>query len=118
MASPNVDTVIVFTPNHVELADFYRQALELDEPQAFGPGHLGFQLGPLYLGFDRVDNDRLSDAVTLWFRVDDIEATFRRCLQFGATARYEPEEKPFGDTVAALIDPHGNHFGLSQRAET
>jgi uncharacterized glyoxalase superfamily protein PhnB len=58
-----------------------------------------------------------SDSVTLWFRVDDIEATFLRCLESGATARYEPVEKPFGDTVAALVDPHGNHFGLSQRVE-
>ena len=115
MAQAEVDTVIVFTTDHVELARFYRTALEFDEPLRFGDNHLGFQIGPLYLGFDNVDEARSNDAVTLWFRVDDIDATFRRCVEHGATVRYEPTEKPFGDTVAALIDPHGNHFGLSQR---
>jgi len=115
MTSAALDTVIIFTTDHRELATFYEAAFDLEAPDAFGETHLGFQLGDLYLGFDRVEAAGPNDAVTLWFRVDDINATFDRCVELGAEIRYRPETKPFGDTVAALIDPHGNHFGLSQR---
>ena len=115
MSNAAVDTVIVFTTDHTELARFYEEAFDLDAPEAFGETHLGYQLGGLYLGFDRVEKAGPNDAVKLWFRVDDIDATFERCVELGAAVRYRPELKPFGDTVAALIDPHGNHFGLSQR---
>ena len=117
MTNAAIDTVIVFSDDHRALADFYERALELGEPQAFGESHLGFDLGGMYLGFDAADWAGTSESVTLWFRVDDIEATFERCLDHGATVRYAPETKPFGDTVAALIDPAGNHFGLSQRTD-
>ena len=115
MSSAIIDTIIVFTGDHRALASFYGEALELGDPDAFGETHLGFTLGETYLGFDSVDRAGSSDSVTLWFRVDDIEATYERCLELGAASRYPPEHKPFGDTVAALVDPAGNHFGLSQR---
>ena len=115
MTNAAVDTVIIFTTDNRELATFYEAALDLGAPREFGEAHLGFQIGDLYLGFDRVEKAGPNDAVTLWFRVDDIDKTFDRCVELGADVRYPPETKPFGDTVAALIDPHGNHFGLSQR---
>ena len=117
MTAAAIDTVIVFTEDHRALAAFYEQALELDPPEAFGDTHLGFTVGDLYLGFDSAEAAGGSDSVTLWFRVDDIDATFARCIELGAVSRYPPEAKPFGDTVAAVIDPAGNHFGLSQRKD-
>ncbi len=118
MTSANVDTVIIFTTDHEALAGFYEQALGLESPQRFGEGHIGYQLDSIYLGFDQVDDVQPGRSTTLWFRVDDIEATFEQCVDLEASVRYPPTEKPFGDTVAALIDPDGNHFGLSQRTGT
>jgi uncharacterized glyoxalase superfamily protein PhnB len=109
-------TVIVYTTRMEELADWYRRALDLGEWEE-APGHRGQRVGPVYLGFDRVDDPAGSppSAVTLWFTVDDVEATFERMASMGAEVRYPPTEKPWGDTLASLLDPDGNVIGLAQR---
>lgn len=111
-----VDTAMIFTPQMEDLADFYRQAFELDEP-ILAPGHIGFQLPVLYLGFDQVQDLRLRHpgGTTLWFRVDDVEATFEHLVELGAAVRYAPVHKPMGDYLAAVFDLDGNMVGLSQR---
>jgi predicted enzyme related to lactoylglutathione lyase len=111
-----IDTVIVFTTRMEALADFYRQSLGLEAPREHGGNHLGFQVGDLYLGFDQADEESVHPgAVTVWFRVDDLNATFERMVGLGATVRNAPLEKPWGDRLAAVYDPDGNMVGLSQR---
>jgi predicted enzyme related to lactoylglutathione lyase len=111
-----VDTAMVFTPRMRELADFYRRAFDLGEPNAQGDDHLGFQVGDLYLGFDQVEEPAESPGgVSLWFRVDDLEATYQRLVEMGAPVRYGPVRKPWGDLLACVYDPDGNLIGLSQR---
>ncbi len=41
----------------------------------------------------------------LW--VDDVDATYRRALESGATSESEPEDKPYGHRNAGVIDPSG-----------
>jgi uncharacterized glyoxalase superfamily protein PhnB len=113
--SAAIDTAIVFTTRMQELADFYRKGLELSEPN-HSPGHLGFQVGAVYLGFDQVDGGWASPAaVTLWFRVDDVQAAFDRFIALGARVNYAPVTKPWGDVLASVFDLDGNLIGLSQR---
>ena len=111
-----LDTVIIYTTRMKELADFYRQGLQLEAPTPYGDDHLGFQLPGVYLGFDLVDEARSlhQGAVSLWFRVDDIEETFQRLRAMGAKVRFPPTKKPWGDTLAAVLDPDGNIVGLAQ----
>ena len=113
--APTVDTAIIFTANMVELAAFYQQAFELDDP-AEQERHRGFQLDGLYLGIDQHDDQPPgSSAVALWFRVDDLEATFERIVGLGVEVRYPPTDTPWGDRLAAVFDPDGNMVGLSQK---
>ena len=72
------DTVIISTPRMHELAKFYQEGLQLDPPQAQGDDHLGFPLQGTYFGFDKMTESTFEypGAISLWFRVDDIEATF------------------------------------------
>ena len=73
-----LETVIIITPYMEELARFYQQAFDLDEYNA-SPRHLGQQVGPVYLGFDEdAEMKTSSTSVTLWFTVDDIQATYDR----------------------------------------
>lgn len=113
---PQLETVIVFTRQMAQLASWYKQALGL-APFEASPGHLGQQVGSIYLGFDQVD-EGLPDmalGVTLWFTVDDIESTFAHLVKLGARVRYPPTQKPWGATLASVYDPDGNAIGIAQR---
>ncbi|MDX1614625.1 MAG: VOC family protein [Candidatus Promineifilaceae bacterium] len=114
---PALHTVILFTTRMAELAEFYRQGLELGQPQS-SPGHLGFLLDNVYLGFDQVDEQPArGGGTTLWFAVADLDVTFQRFVSLGADVRYAPVQKPWGATLASLVDPDGNIFGLVQQSE-
>jgi predicted enzyme related to lactoylglutathione lyase len=111
-----LETIIIFTQRMEELAGFYSQALEIG-PFDPMPGHLGCQLGPVYFGFDQVE-EREGEGkfgATLWFTVDDLDATFERMVGMGVEVIYPPTPKPWGAVLAAVHDPDGNLLGLSQR---
>ena len=114
---PILHTAILFTTRMAELADFYRQGLELDQPET-SPDHIGFQLDNAYLGFDQVDEQPApGGGTTLWFAVADVQATYQRFVDLGATIRYAPVQKPWGAILASLEDPDGNIFGLTAKSE-
>jgi catechol 2,3-dioxygenase-like lactoylglutathione lyase family enzyme len=109
-------TVIVQTSRMEEMAEFYRRGLGLKEPNATGGDHLGFPLPSAYFGFDQVsDVPASSGVISVWFEVEDIQAAFNRFLELGARVKYPPNQKPWGAVLAALFDPDGNVFGLTQR---
>lgn len=111
------DTIIYFTTRMDELAAFYQEGLGLGESQTHGGSHLGFPLeGGVYLGFDQTDTAHPGfGGPTVWFDVDDLQATFKRFVGLGAAVRYPPELKPMGDVLASLEDLDGNVFGLVER---
>ena len=111
-----LETVIIFTERMEELAGFYQKALQLG-PYQHSPNHMGQQVGPVYLGFDQLQEPAGSGraGVTLWFTVDKIQAIFDRLVALGAEVRYPPTQKPWGAFLAAVYDPDGNMVGLSQR---
>lgn len=109
-------TVIIQTSQMEKMAEFYGHGLELGQAVATGGDHLGFPLPNLYLGFDKVNTaPQASGVISLWFEVGDIEATFNRFVESGARVKYPPSKKPWGAILAALYDPDGNLFGLTQR---
>jgi predicted enzyme related to lactoylglutathione lyase len=112
-----LDTVIICTTRMSELAEFYKLGLQLNEPRSQGDDHLGFQLSEMYLGFDKIDEDQFihPGAVSLWFRVDNLEETFERFKDLGGKVKYPPTKKPWGETLAAVFDFDGNVVGLAQR---
>jgi predicted enzyme related to lactoylglutathione lyase len=116
--SVQIDTTIIFTTQMKELAQFYQAGLDLQVPIPTSEDHLGFPLGAVYLGFDQVAEAWQSPgAVTLWFRVDDLDATFNRFVGLGARVNYPPVDKPWGDRLASVYDLDSNLIGLSQRKE-
>jgi len=44
-------------------------------------------------------------ALYLW--IDNVDATYARALQAGATSESEPEDKPYGHRNAGVIDQNG-----------
>ena len=109
-----LDAVLFASPHPETLAEFYQHALELGPPKWHGEDHLGLNLSNTYLGFDRVqENTSSSGSVSIWFRVFDIQATFKRLVRLGAKVKYAPtqEESP-GEILAMVYDLDGNSIGL------
>lgn len=52
------------------------------------------------------------DAVALWIYVDDLDAAFSAVLQAGGEMITEPQDMPWGERVAEVRDPEGNHMYL------
>jgi uncharacterized glyoxalase superfamily protein PhnB len=50
-------------------------------------------------------------ALYLW--MDDVDATYRRALDAGATSESEPEDKPYGHRNAGVMDPNGNTWWIA-----
>ena len=76
-----LETVIIFTERMEELAEFYQKALQLG-PYEHSPKHMGQQVGPVYLGFDQLEEPAGSNrtGVTLWFTVENLHAAFGRLV--------------------------------------
>jgi PhnB protein len=47
----------------------------------------------------------VSGALYLW--VEDVDATYAKALQAGATSQSEPEDKPYGHRNAGVVDRNG-----------
>lgn len=110
-----LSTVIIQTSRMKELAHFYGQGFELGVPQTTGNDHLGFTLSNLYFGFDQVEEaPEPTGTVSIWFDVVEVQSVFERFEALGAAVKYPPSRKPWGGYLAALFDPDGNLFGLSE----
>lgn len=112
-----LDTIIVRTHAIEAMARFYRAGLGVDTPIQRDERHLGFAVGQVYLGFDDVSEQGplQRGAVTMWFRVDDLQAAFDRFVSMGAGVALPPSERPWGDRLACVLDPDGNPVGLAQQ---
>jgi PhnB protein len=54
---------------------------------------------------------------SLHLYVEDVDATYRRALEAGATSLYEPDDKPYGSREAGVEDPSGNYWFLATHKE-
>jgi hypothetical protein len=104
-----IEAILLHSERFAELADFYRRALDQPEPTPYGSSHLGFPGVSPYLGFD----DDAYGPVSIWLRVDDIDAAIEKLLGLGATELTKPTnvESP-GELIARVRDPAGNVLGL------
>jgi PhnB protein len=55
--------------------------------------------------------------VTIHVYVDDVDATFERALQAGASSLQPVEDRFYGDRVGQLEDPFGHHWSLATHVE-
>jgi predicted enzyme related to lactoylglutathione lyase len=119
MPASRVDAILFASPNPEALAEFYQHGFELEPPKWHGEDHLGLNLWNTYLGFDRAKETTPSSSgsISIWFKVQDIEATFARLVRLGAKVKYAPtkEESP-GEILAMVYDPDGNSVGLISAA--
>ncbi len=55
-------------------------------------------------------------ALYLW--VDDVDATWKRAIDAGATSESTPEDKPYGHRSGGVVDPNGNTWWIASPVRT
>ncbi len=112
--------------------DFYARAFGATERFRMtdpGDGRLGhaeldfgttpMMLSDEYPDFGAISPDTLGGtAVTLHLAVADVDSATARAEAAGATILRQPATQSFGERVAALVDPYGHRWLLSQTVET
>ncbi|MEO5320606.1 VOC family protein [Arthrobacter sp. CC3] len=106
---------ILVTPDLDRLLAFYRDLLggkiSYSFPAEGPPVYVGLQLGSMALGIG-VDSATKTgpdgQRISLWFYVDDCDATVESLRSGGATITKDPQDQPWGERVAYLQDPDGN----------
>jgi PhnB protein len=53
----------------------------------------------------------------LYVYIENVDRTFKRALESGATSVQEPANQFYGDRTAGFKDPTGNYWWIAQRVE-
>lgn len=49
--------------------------------------------------------------------VDDVDSTYVVAVKAGAAAVADPEDQPYGDRIARIVDPSGNRWSIATHIE-
>jgi len=105
-----------------KLLDFLKQAFNAHEimcmPQPDGTiMHAEVRIGdsPIMMGEAQGEHKPMPGSIYLY--VDDMDAAYKRALQAGATVQMEPANQFWGDRIASVIDPVGNHWSIATHVE-
>ncbi len=105
-----------------KLLDFLKQAFNAQEimrmPQQDGTiMHAEVRIGdsPIMMGEAGGEHKPMPGSIYLY--VDDTDAAYKRALQAGATVQMEPANQFWGDRIASVIDPVGNHWSIATHIE-
>lgn len=96
---------------------FYEQAFAAEVTYRFAPEggdvvYVALAVGGGTIGIAFEPEVATGDAIALWIYTDDIEADFAAAVAAGAEALSGPADMPWGERVAELRDPDGNHIYL------
>ena len=106
-------TAIYFVADMPAARQWYTDVLGM-LPYFDEPFYVGFNVGGYELGLHpgATKSAPAPQSVTVYWGVDDVEATFTSLLAAGATAFEAPENVGGEIVVAAVHDPWGNIFGI------
>lgn len=114
--------VIVYVPDLEATMSFYERAFGLERrfvsedggygELATGDTRIGFATqtmseGAIEGGVVGLDPQSKPQATEFGFATDDVESAFKRAVDAGAIPVSEPEQKPWGQTVAYVRDLNG-----------
>ncbi|MGW2477456.1 VOC family protein [Streptomyces sp. NPDC001665] len=115
---------VILTAHQDLLAGFYTKlfgAEEIFRVPAEGPVfYVGLRIGDTDLGLvaKKAAEDGGAPRMLLSIGVDDVDATLGRVEALGGTVRGEPNDMPWGQRVAHILDPDGNPVNLTQPVRT
>ena len=103
---------MVHVPDLAAAKAWYARILGV-EPYFDEPFYVGFEIGGYELGLHPNENGLAPrGSVYVYWGVENVETTYARLLELGATAHAEPQEVGEGIVVATVLDPWDNVFGM------
>ncbi|MGQ4489289.1 VOC family protein [Streptomyces sp. 372A] len=115
---------VILTARQDVLAGFYTKlfgAEEIFRVPADGPVfYLGLRIGDTDLGLvaKKEAGDGAAPRMLLSIGVDDVDATLGRVEALGGSVSRAPNDMPWGQRVAHILDPDGNPVNLTQPIRT
>jgi lactoylglutathione lyase len=101
------------------LSSFYAERLGFDRgyrwPDEGEPVFLVVTLGSFSIGISRSDAPERPGRVAFWLYADDVDQEVERLRREGVTVVAEPAETEWGERMATISDPDGNHVHMGQR---
>jgi PhnB protein len=86
-----------------------------------GPGgkimHAEFNIGDSAIMLADTMPEWPAKSNSLYVYVEDVDATYKRAIQAGATSVREPQNMFYGDRTCAVTDPFGNFWGIATHVE-
>jgi PhnB protein len=76
-------------------------------------GHAEIQVGDSLIMLGQAGGQWKPREAAFYLWVDDVDETYRRALDAGATSESEPEDKPYGHRNAGVVDAAGNTWWIA-----
>jgi PhnB protein len=99
-----------------EFVEYVFNGVELERHQFSERSyHVETQVGDSVVVIEAGDlpADVVATISSVYVYVDDVDATYARALELGATALAEPEDKPYDERAAGVKDRFGNIWWIS-----
>lgn len=106
-----------------KLVEFIKKAFEGQETERMhrpdgSIGHAELRIGDSVVMLADAHGQSKPMPASIYLYVKDVDATFKRALQAGATSTQEPSNQFYGDRSGAIEDPVGNHWWIATRIES
>lgn len=118
---------ILVISNASEAIEYYKKlfdAIEVRRTEQFGLiihaeiliGYSILMIADEIQGINYKSAQTIGDTpVILYIYVDDIDETFTRAKQLGATILYKPADKSYGDRMGSIMDPFGFKWNIAKK---
>jgi uncharacterized glyoxalase superfamily protein PhnB len=105
-----------------QFVDFLKQVFNAKERMRMdGPGgkimHAEFEIGDSLIMLADTTPEWPAKSNSLYVYVEDVDATYKRAIQAGATSVREPQDMFYGDRTSGVADPFGNFWGIATHIE-
>jgi PhnB protein len=104
------------------LIQFMKQTFNAEEKEAMkGPdgriGHAEMNIGDSVVMLADATPKYAPIASQLYVYLENVDKTFKRALEAGASPVQDPADQFYGDRTAGFKDPTGNYWWIAQRVE-
>jgi len=109
---PSVETTLEFLENvfHADVKDSFKGKSGMVV-------HGEARIGDTVIMIGRANEKWPAQTCMLYVYVDQVEETYQRALQFGATSVMEPKDQFYGNREAGVKDSQGNTWWIARQVE-